>query len=113
MNIGLPGTGIGGIFYFLCILHILILELLHRTQRRKTRVTFLRRQAVMASGIFLGFVFTEFFMEFVFMHANPFAVNKQEILLSPIFFIAPIFIPFIILSLLLLSLKILKLFITK
>ena len=82
MNVGLPGTGIGGLFYLLMALVMPIMELGNTLLGRSTldRWKLVLRQVILASGVVLGLVATGWLLN----HALPrhaaislHAVNKQ------------------------------------
>lgn len=56
MNIGLPGTGIGGLFYFFSALVMLVIEVVRVTRRKKdTRRSQIARQVIpMLAGIIVS-----------------------------------------------------------
>ena len=60
MNVGLPGTGIGGLFYLLMALFMPVAELFHTFRGRSTlhRWRLVLRQANLAAGILFGLAAT-------------------------------------------------------
>lgn len=56
MNVGLPGTGIGGLFYLATALMMPFIELVHTIRGRSTlsRWKLVLRQVIMAGGILAG-----------------------------------------------------------
>lgn len=82
MNVGLPGTGIGGLFYLLTALIMPIVELGNTLLGRSTldRWKLVLRQVILASGVVLGLMATGWLLN----HALPkhatvslHTVNKQ------------------------------------
>ena len=63
MNAGLPTTGIGGIFYFLCVISMFFTELLHTVRRRSSvaRWKFVMGQVLMLA-IMLGMIWISGFV---------------------------------------------------
>lgn len=61
MNIGLPGTGIGGLFYFFCALVMFAMEIARVIRRKKDagRSKIARRVVPMLGGIIVSMLFLD------------------------------------------------------
>lgn len=68
MNVGIPGTGLGGLFYAISILFIFLLEVTRFLLGRgnMSRLRFVGTQMMMLVGVVIALVFTDIFLEKVF-----------------------------------------------
>ncbi len=114
MIAGLPGTGIGGIFYLLTSLLIPFIEL-YRTiggKGNKRRWRFVLFQLFITGGIFLGFWLTGLFLGWLINHAVPLQrINAQHASSANVLKIRPFLISILTLAAVLLSVHVLSLWI--
>ena len=81
MIAGLPGTGLGGVFYLLSALLMPCRELAHNLKlnkkrgRQKNQWGLVSRQLILALAILGGFRLTELLLTFIITHISP---NTQE-----------------------------------
>ena len=116
MTAGLPGTGIGGIFYLLSAFLMPIQELRHTFYGRsnKRRWKFVGIQLALSSGIMGGFWLMGWFLGLVLRGKTLLGPghSAHSILSSNIFKIQPVVISLMTLLLVLLSVQILNFFIS-
>lgn len=116
MNIGLPGTGIGGLFYFFCALVMFAMEIARVIRRKKDagRSKIARRVIPMLGGIIVSMLFldwavnaviTSFGPSFLFQPASG---NGQKAYYQALA-LRPILLSIITLGIIILSVHILKL----
>ena len=111
MVAGLPGTGIGGIFYLLTSLFIPFIEFYKMILGKgdKRRWGFVLFQLLITGGIFLGFWMTGWFLGWLINHSVPAHVlNSKHFLSGNILRGRPFFISILTLSAVLLSVHVLS-----
>ncbi len=112
MNIGLPGTGIGGLFYFFSALVMLWIEIVRLLRRKKDthRSRIARRVIPMLMGIILSMLFLDWVISIVILSIRSSssygAVAQQSS--YKILTLQPILLSMITLAVILLSVHIMK-----
>ena len=122
MTAGLPGTGIGGVFYLLSALLMPLVELVKtlRGQSSKSRWLLVIRQLAMASGIIagmwmLGIVLgllleTQPDVEIARIVNTEIAVRLEQVAKLNVFHIAPVIMSMLTLTLIIVMTNVLRLF---
>jgi len=109
MNVGLPGTGLGGIFYFLCVTAMVAIELIKRLFNKvdhyKWRIA--RKQFFFLSGILVSMYAVDWYLSKVISMSSK-AHTKMLVFNGK-----PLFYTFLVLVTLLIIINSLNLFIKK
>ncbi len=113
MNVGLPGTGLGGIFYFLCVTTMVAIEiikrLLNKVDHYKWRIA--RKQIFFIAGILASMYSMDWYLSKIILqtyHATDKAPAKMLIFNGK-----PLFYTFLVLVTLLIIINTLNFFIKK
>jgi hypothetical protein len=113
MNVGLPGTGLGGIFYFLCVTAMVAIEIIKRLFNRvdhyKWRIA--RKQFFFISGILVSMYAIDWYLSKIIFHVSTFIDSTPNKML--VFNGKPLFYTFLVLLSLLIIINSLNFFIKK
>lgn len=104
MNVGLPGTGIGGLFYLLAVLVILVYEiyLTFRKRSSKKRWKTILEQTWIAASMTITIIVTNYFLgKYIFKKHDTPSPSSDAPASAHAFFLLqkhPILVPFILLA---------------
>jgi hypothetical protein len=107
MNAGLPGTGIGGVFYLLCALIMPFIELINLLRGRSSleRWQFIFKQLLMGGGMIGGMWLLGLVLGMIIVVPTDLNISRY----INVFHIAPVFMAFVTLSIVLIVANILRL----
>ena len=113
MNVGLPGTGLGGIFYFLCVTAMVAIELLKRlfnkVDQYKWKIA--RRQFFLIGGILVSMYAVDWYLSKILFQVTSLSNHATTKML--VFNGKPLFYSFLVLVTLLIIINSLNFFIKK
>lgn len=113
MNVGLPGTGLGGIFYFLCVTAMVAIELLKRLFNKvdhyKWKIA--RRQFFLIGGIIFSMYAVDWYLSKILFQVI--SLSNQAPTKMLVFNGKPLFYTFLVLVTFLIIINSLNFFIKK